>query len=186
MRIKIVAPASSLVIRRLRNYPDAIPKGTVSYKETLLFHPQGTYGAPELVAVRVFNEHDENAVVVHLGHDLRNQEEHVIESGEKDREIYKYMELGFQPVGEFNIHEEKYRIKEFWVKLTVVENVGAFLTIEREFPGESTDIFAEKQKRAVHILRELGVDPKTFLDVDIRGMLIMLALQQAQKEGNKS
>ncbi len=123
---------------------------------------------------------DERAIAVHLGHDLRNQEESLIEQGEKDRLMYKYMQLNFQPIGEFSVVEEYFRYKEFFLRLTTYDKFGMFLTIEREYPGENTQLFAEKQRRALKILWELGVDPKNILDVDVRGLIVSLLLQQLQ------
>ncbi len=181
MRIKIVAAADERVLRRLREYPHAVPKGSSTFKETLLFHPQGAYGVPELIAIRVWGERDEAALAVHLGHDLRNQEEQILERGEKDRLLYKYMQLGFQPLGEFDVHVEDYRVKEFRLRVTTIKGVGSFVTIERTFPGEDTDFFAREQRRALQILRDIGVSPKAILDVDVRGLLVTLLLQQLQQ-----
>ncbi len=179
MRIKIVAIVDESIARMLREHPEVIPKGKDQYTETLLLQPKGAYGAPELIAIRVRGEMDERAIAVHLGHDLRNQEESLIEQGEKDRLMYKYMQLNFQPIGEFSVVEEYFRYKEFFLRLTTYDKFGMFLTIERKFPGENTHLFAEKQRRAMQFLRELGIGSNSIIDVDVRGLVVLSFLRQA-------
>ena len=187
MRIKLVAPVRDLKIlmMQMREDPDIIPKGFTTYNETLLFMMQGAYGAPDLYAIRVWNEEDEKAVLVHLGHDLRDQEEEVVESGEKDRLQYKLMDLGYQPLGEFVVSEWKYRWREFLGDVITIENLGSFIRIYREFPGEDSKVFAERQRKAFEFLKRFGVRKEDLLPYDVRGFLVMMILQQMQQQAEQ-
>ncbi len=181
----MVAKASSGILDELERRLDVVPKGKVAYKETLLLHLKGEYGAPELVGIRVFGERDEAAQVVHYGHDIQNQEENFIEVGEKDREVYKFVQLGFLPIGEFEITEHHFRYEEFFVKFVEVKGLGEFIVIERRFPGESTELFERKQKKAWNFLQSIGVRKEDLMDVDIRGLIVTMALQQFQEGSGK-
>ncbi len=172
-------------MKRLNERLDVIPKGKVAYKETILLHLKGEYGVPELVGIRVFNERDEAAHVIHYGHDLQNQEENLLETGEKDREMYKFIQLGFMPLGEFEIEEWHFRFEEFWVRFIRVKDMGSFLVVERKFPGEDTELFERKQKKAWKFLESLGVKREQLLDVDVRGLIVTLFLQKLQNLGTQ-
>ena len=169
-----------VLLMQLRDDPEIIPKGSSSYEETLLFIMQGGYGAPDLYAIRVWNEDDERAVLVHLGHDLRDQEEEVVESGEKDRLQYKLLDLGYQPLGSFKVSEWRFRWKEFFGDVLTIENVGSFIRVYREFPGENSELFAERQKKAFSLLERYGIRKDDLLPYDVRGFVVMMLLQAMQ------
>lgn len=180
MRIKLVAPVKDLqlLLARLRRDPDVIPKGATTYDETLLFIMEGAYGAPDLYAVRVWNGEDERAVLVHLGHDLRDQEDEVVESGEKTRLMYKLLDLGYRQLGEFTVSEWRYRWREFFGDVITIKKFGSFIRIYRRFEGVSSEIFARRQRRAYEFLRRYGIRKDDLLPYDVRGFLVMLLLQQ--------
>ena len=185
MRIKLVAPVRDLkvLLMQLRQDPDVIPKGSTTYAETLLFIMQGAYGAPDLYAIRVWNEEDERAVLVHLGHDLRDQEEEVVESGEKDRLLYKLLDLGYQQLGEFTVSEWRFRWHEFFGDVLTVDGFGSFIRVYRKFPGEDSELFARRQRKAYEFLRRYGIRREDLLPYDVRGFMVMLLLQQMAGEG---
>lgn len=180
MRIKLIAPVKDLelLLNELRQDPDLIPKGATTYEETLLLIMRGAYGAPDLYAVRVWNQEDERASLVHLGHDFRDQEEDVVESGEKDRLIYKLLNLGYQQIGEFTVSEWHYRWREFFGDVITVDKIGSFIRIYRRFAGNSSEIFARRQRRAYEFLKRYGIQKGDLLPYDVRGFLVMMALQQ--------
>ena len=186
VRVKLVAPLRDLrvALMELRNDPSVIPKGAQQYVETLLFIPAGAYGAPDLYGVRVFGEHDERAVLVHYGQDLRDQKEDVVETGPKDRLIYKLQDLGYQPLGEFPVSEWRFRWEEFFITVIKYGDLGSFIVIYREFPGDDTDLFARKQKKAFSFLMRFGITVKDLLPYDVRGIVVMMALQAAQGGGS--
>ncbi|MDN5358372.1 MAG: hypothetical protein PWP76_215 [Candidatus Diapherotrites archaeon] len=187
MRIKLVAAVKDpkVLLMQMKNDPDVIPKGSTTYVETLLFMMQGAYGAPDLYAIRVWDERDEKAVLVHLGHGLRNQEEDVVETGEKDRLLYKLQNLGYQPVGEFTVSEWKYRWREFFGDIITVEGLGTFIRIYREFPGEDSNVFAERQRKAFEFLRRFGIKKEDLLPYDVRGLIVVMLLQQMEQQAQQ-
>jgi len=181
VRIKFVAPVKDpkVLLMQLRQDPDIIPKGATTCNETLLFIMQGAYGAPDLYMIRVWNEDDERAVLVHLGHNLQDQEEKVVESGEKSRLMYKLLDLGYQQLGEFTVSEWRYRWREFFGDVITVGGFGSFIRIYRRFDGVSSEVFARRQRRAYEFLRRYGVHKEDLLSYDVRGFIVMLLLQQA-------
>ncbi len=179
MRVKLVALADHSLLERLKA-SDIRPRTHTVYTETLLLNPKGAYGAPEIVGVRVWNERDEDAALVHYGHDIRDQEENILERGEKDRLMYKYLELGFQPLGEFTVEDFRFAWREFEGRFICIRELGAcFISIYREFPGENTDVFEEKQRRAWRFLESLGIKKENILPVDYWGFLVMSVLQES-------
>ncbi len=176
MRIKLVAPAEASLLPQVKKITRF--RSSRLYREVLLFHPKGAYGVPELVGIRYPPEREEKAYAVHYGHDIRNQEERVMEYGEKDRLLYKYLQLGFQQVGEFTVEDYRFAWREFNGKFICIGELGmCFLILERKFPGEDTDIFEEKQRRAWRFFSSLGFDEKSLLPVDYWGFVVMELLQ---------
>ncbi len=184
MRVKLVAPLkdAKVALMELRDDPSVIPKGSLQYTETLLFIPAAAYGAPDIYGIRVVAEHDERAVLIHYGQDLRDQKEEVVETGPKDRLLYKLQDLGYQPVGEFPVSEWRFRWEEFFGTVITYGDFGSFIVVYREFPGNDTDLFAKKQKKAFSFLSRLGITVKDLLPYDVRGLIIMMALQAAQEQ----
>ena len=188
MRVKLVAPVRDVkeLLLQLKADEEVIPKGATTYAETLLLIMAGAYGAPDLYGVRVWNEDDEHAVLVHYGQDLRNQEENVVDRGKKSELVYKLQSLGYQPLGDFTVSEWKFRWTEFFGDVITISNLGSFIRVYREFPGNDTNVFAEKQKRAYEFLHRFGIGIKDLLPYDVRGFLVMMVLQAAQQsqQGN--
>jgi adenylate cyclase class IV len=187
VRVKLVAPVKDVkvLLMQLQNDPDVIPKGGSTYVETLLLIMAGAYGAPDLYGIRVWNEDDEHAALVHYGQDLRNQDETVVETGRKDDLAYKLQNLGYQPIGDFHVSEWKFRWHEFFGDVITIQELGSFIRVYREFPGSDTNVFAEKQKRAYEFLHRFGFTVQDFLPYDVRGFLVMMILQQAQQQAQQ-
>lgn len=185
MRIKLVASAEPSLLEKVKEVTR--PRSFSLYKELLLFHPKGAYGLPELVGIRYPPEREEKAYAVHYGHDIRSQEEKVIEYGEKDRLVYKYLQLGFQRLGEFTVEDYRFAWREFNGKFICIGELGlCFLILEREFPGEDTDVFEEKQRRAWRFFSSLGFNEKSLIPVDYWGFVVMGVLQGGNNEGSIS
>ena len=164
---------------------DIRERSHTTYKETLLINMKGAYGVPELLGIRYPPEHEEKAYVVHYGHDIRNQEEKIVEQGEKDQIMYKYLQLGFTPLGEFTVDDYRFAWKEFEGKYLCIKEINmCFLELYRKFPGEDTEIFAEKQRRAWKLFEELGIKKEQLLPLDYWGFLVTQLLQAAQKGNN--
>ena len=180
MRIKLVAPADSSVLPKLENL-DIRVHSRSTYKETLLFAGKGAYGVPEIIGIRYPPEMEEKALAIHYGHDIRNQEEKVVDHGSKDDLIYKYSNLGFQPLGEFTVHDTRFSWKEFEGSFICIEELKlCFLRLYRTFPGNDTQTFEEKQRRAWNLFAELGFKVKDLLPVDYWGFLITTLMQGNQ------
>ncbi|NPA86426.1 MAG: hypothetical protein GXO00_00235 [Candidatus Diapherotrites archaeon] len=182
MRIKLVALVDPSILEKLKS-ADIRPRADNLYKETLLLHMKGAYGVPELVGIRYPPEHEEKATTVHYGHDIRNQEENVLEHGEKDRLMMKFLQLGFQPIGEFTVKDFRFAWREFEGRLICILELNlCFLQVYRNFPGEDTELFAEKQKRAWHFLESLGIKKEQLLPVDYWGFIVTSLLQGGQQQ----
>jgi len=183
VRIKLVAPVQDpkALLLQLKSDEEVIPKGATAYKETLLMVMAGAYGAPDLYGVRVWNEDDEHAVLVHYGQDLRNQKEDITDHGKKSELVYRLQSVGYQPIGDFDVSEWKFRWTEFFGDVITISDLGTFIRVYREFPGNDTNVFAEKQKQAYMFLHRFGIGIKDLLPYDVRGFLVMMILQAAQQ-----
>ncbi len=181
MRIKFVALVPEGGIS-LEKDPEVRIRSSSTYKEVLLLTMKGAYGVPELVGIRYPPEHEEKAFAVHYGHDIRNQEEQVMEYDSKDSLVYKYSQLGFQQIGEFTVKDVRFAWKEFEGKYICIEELKTcFLELYRKFPGSDTNLFAEKQKRAWTFFKNLGIKKEQLLPMDYWGFLVMQMMQAAQQ-----
>ncbi len=188
MRIKLVAPVRDLnaLMLQLKGDREVIPKGSTAYVETLLFLPAGAYGAPDLYGVRVWNEDEDHAVLVHFGQDLRHQKEDIVDRGSKSELIYRLQSLGYQQLGEYHVFEWRFRWTEFFGDVLTFSDFGSFIRVYREFPGNDLKEFADRQRRAFSFLRHLGFSVNDLLPYDVRGVIVMMLLKAAQdaaKEG---
>ncbi len=182
MRIKIVALADPSTKEKLRSL-DIRERGDHTYREVLLFTMKGAYGVPEIVGIRYPPEREEKAYAVHYGHDIRNQEENIMEFDDKDSLVYKYSRLGFNPIGEFTVTDFRFAWREFEGNFVCVKETGScFLRLFRNFLGSDTEIFEEKQRRAWALFEKLGIRKEQVLPMDYWGFLVMSILQS--KEGS--
>ncbi len=175
VRVKLLALVDEETVKKVIESGVTVHSST-EYRETLLFKERGAFGAPEFVGIRVWNERDEDALVVHYGHNPKDHEETVMERGKKDTEMYKFVGLGFQPLGEFTIRDVSFRWREFLGRIRCVKELEmCFLYIYRDVP-DSTDVFEEKQRRAWHFMRSVGVKKEQLLPLDM-WMFILSTLQ---------
>lgn len=175
-RVKIVALVKDIEVPL--SLWNRRPVRSVKYKETLLLHPSAEYGAPSMYAVRDFGDPDE-CVLVHLGRDLKDQEEKEVQVGKKGSLMYMLSQLGYLPLGEFEVEEREYRHRGFKIRVLKIKNVGTFVIVEKKL--RSKRAFESAQKRALNILASLGITEKNIIDVDARGLIAMTVLQSAMR-----
>ncbi len=180
MRVKFVVITDRSIKEELYKHVRDIIE--TSYVESLLFHEKGTYGLPELIGIRYPKEHEEKATVIHYGHNIQDLDETVIETGTKDELMYKYIDLGFKSLGEYSVERADFKWREFSGNLICINGDKCFLRIYRDFPGDDTEIFEEKQKRVWNFLASIGIAPDQLLSVDYWTPFVMEVLNPTPRQ----